>query len=75
MFFVKFGPIFITKSLNVFAISVWSLIFFFLKAYFLYASVIFLLLVNNFRYGIPHFTHVGSVLVKFIVIIHSFGFY
>ena len=52
-FFVKFGPIFITKSLKCIRNFCLVIDIFFLKAYFLYASVIVLLLVNNFRYGIP----------------------
>ena len=47
---------------------------FHLNAYFLHANIVFLLLLNNFRYGIPHLVHFGSIFVEFIIVIHSFSF-
>ena len=59
---VKFGPMFIKQSLNILAIFL-VINTFPVNAYFLYANMIVLLLVNNFRYGIPHFVHIGSIFV------------
>ena len=53
---------FIKQSLNILAIFL-VINTFPVNAYFLYANMIVLLPVNNFRYGIPHFVHIGSIFV------------
>ena len=73
MFFVKFGSI-LKKSLKCIRNFCLIMDIFSSKAYFLYANMIVLMLVNNFRYCVPDFTRVGPIWVEFIVIIYSFGF-